>query len=156
LATQIRPLVLQEIASYEFNSILMILTNLACQFCHNRPKFVDGAKTHDFCSKACARTAFPQRKGSSIGKSSQPSASSQPTNAQSHNTPPAVCQAPGCTNPPHPGHDYCSIAHKKFIAMPSLFTYSTNSLLTVWERIFVLCASKRPRWPTLIFAAKLV
>jgi hypothetical protein len=97
----------------------MILTNFACQFCHNRPKFVDGAKTHDFCSKACARTAYPQRKGSSIGKSSQPSASSQPTNSQSHNTPPAVCQAPGCTNPPHPGHDYCSIAHKKFITMPS-------------------------------------
>ncbi|KAF8972248.1 hypothetical protein BDZ97DRAFT_1901353 [Flammula alnicola] len=68
-----------------------------CDFCHNRPKYSDGTKTHDYCSKACARSANgPQRKPTSGGP---------PANA--------VCQAPGCQNPPHSGgHDYCSMAHK--------------------------------------------
>ncbi|KAF6755456.1 hypothetical protein DFP72DRAFT_811701 [Ephemerocybe angulata] len=68
-----------------------------CDFCHNRPKFNDGTKTHDFCSKACARNANPQRKQSSATSG---------TSGQSQ------CQAPGCTNPPHPSSDYCSLAHK--------------------------------------------
>ncbi|PPQ78504.1 hypothetical protein CVT26_005143 [Gymnopilus dilepis] len=66
-----------------------------CNFCHNRPKYSDGTKTHDYCSKACARNAIgPQRKATGGGSTA------------------ALCQAPGCQNPPHPGHDYCSMAHK--------------------------------------------
>ncbi|KDR68592.1 hypothetical protein GALMADRAFT_146244 [Galerina marginata CBS 339.88] len=68
-----------------------------CNFCHNRPKYSDGTKTHDFCSKACAKSAHgPQRKMTAAGSIAV-----------------AVCQAPGCQNPPHTGgHDYCSLAHK--------------------------------------------
>ncbi|KJA16179.1 hypothetical protein HYPSUDRAFT_47605 [Hypholoma sublateritium FD-334 SS-4] len=86
-----------------------------CDFCHNRPKYSDGTKTHDYCSKACARSATgPHRKMTSsgaptIGTPPAPSSVPPPT----ANRPPAVCQAPGCNNPPHPGgHEYCSIAHK--------------------------------------------
>ncbi|KAF9533957.1 hypothetical protein CPB83DRAFT_417181 [Crepidotus variabilis] len=65
-----------------------------CIFCHNRPKYFDGSKSHDYCSKACAKTANTHKKGTL-------------------NNSIAVCQAPGCTNPPHSGgHEYCSIAHK--------------------------------------------
>lgn len=75
-------------------------TNGNCDFCHNRPKYNDGTRTHDFCSKACARSAGgPQR------RSTMPGAGANSK---------AVCQAPGCQNPPHggPGSDYCSMAHK--------------------------------------------
>ncbi|KAF9556030.1 ADP-ribosylation [Agrocybe pediades] len=105
-----------------------------CSFCHNRPKHNDGTKTHDFCSKACAKNALPQRKGTGSGwtaaglSSSSQSISMNPVAHQQNNTntatsttaasttttasTTAVCQAPGCTNPPHMGHDYCSLAHK--------------------------------------------
>ncbi|CAA7269535.1 unnamed protein product [Cyclocybe aegerita] len=67
-----------------------------CKFCHNRPKYSDGTKIHDYCSKACAKNAAgPHRKGTG-----------------GTTTPTGLCQAPGCQNPPHTGHDYCSMAHK--------------------------------------------
>ncbi|KAF8808619.1 ADP-ribosylation [Phlegmacium glaucopus] len=74
-----------------------------CDFCHNRPKYSDGTKTHDFCSKACAKSANgPLQRKPTTGANGK-----------------AVCQAPGCQNPPHSlgngpglGYEYCSMAHK--------------------------------------------
>ncbi|KAF8808435.1 ADP-ribosylation [Phlegmacium glaucopus] len=68
-----------------------------CDFCHNRPKYSDGTKTHDFCSKTCANSANRplQRKPTTR------------TNVK------AICQASGCQNPPQGNgprlaYKYCS------------------------------------------------
>ena len=82
------------------------------QFCHNRPKHFDGTKTHDFCSKACAKNALPQRKSTGGGWTTGLSNNAQSTNHVANQNTSGVCQAPGCTNPPHMGYDYCSLAHK--------------------------------------------
>ncbi|TFK27463.1 ADP-ribosylation [Coprinopsis marcescibilis] len=90
-----------------------------CDFCRNRPKYTDGARTHDYCSKACARHANPQRKQSALA----------PASGQ-------TCQAPGCTNPPHPTGDYCSLAHK-----------------TLSENLCILCM-KAPKMATSHFCSQ--
>ncbi|KAF8805453.1 ADP-ribosylation, partial [Phlegmacium glaucopus] len=103
-----------------------------CDFCHNNPKYSDGTRTHDFCSKTCAKSA----------KSANRPLQRKPTTKANGQ---AVCQAPGCQNPPRtgngPGLDYnlyCSMAHKLLV-----FCHCWDSRLRETLCLMCLQAPKR-------------
>ncbi|KIK57329.1 hypothetical protein GYMLUDRAFT_263100 [Collybiopsis luxurians FD-317 M1] len=113
-----------------------------CQYCHTKPKYVDGVKTHLYCSKSCAASA--KTNGNQATSNSQHSGSSTTGNCDfchsrpkfpghpfcskacaknasssthSGGNPKGTCQAPGCTKPTHVNKDgtygdYCSLSHK--------------------------------------------
>ncbi|KAF9001573.1 hypothetical protein BDQ17DRAFT_1391048 [Cyathus striatus] len=132
-----------------------------CIHCHLRPKHFDGNKTHPYCSKTCANKA----KASSVSSTPPTSiVSVSPGNCDfCHNRPKyfdgtrihpfcskacariAVCQAPGCNNPPHintngTSSDYCSNAHKlSGSSLPVVKHFLTSSLRRIGETLCLMC-----------------
>jgi hypothetical protein len=53
----------------------------------------------------------------------------------------AVCQAPGCQNPPHggPGNDYCSMAHKTSVQKYRIISYHSLARDSLGETLCLMC-----------------
>jgi len=49
---------------------LLVIIAVLSQFCRTRPKYDDGTKVYDFCSKQCAQNAKSRRKQTSSGQTS--------------------------------------------------------------------------------------
>ncbi|KAI0790013.1 hypothetical protein C8Q75DRAFT_136034 [Abortiporus biennis] len=111
--------------------------------CHLRPKFVDGNKTHLYCSKSCAAKALPPadtcahchirprfhdgtRTHLYCSKSCAAQAENNvPRQGFIQPNPNGTCQIPGCTKPAHTNGTersrWCCLAHKEIGENSCLF-----------------------------------
>ncbi|KAK2460256.1 hypothetical protein APHAL10511_007645 [Amanita phalloides] len=120
-----------------------------CDYCHTRPKYTDGSKTHLYCGKSCATKAKSSGGSSSSINNSSSSGPSNSSNCEYCHARPkyhdgvqthpycskacansakykkpaskaGTCQAPGCTKPVHTGSSKGSIGEYCSIAHKTL------------------------------------